>query len=203
MTHLANFHLLGGREMLDVNAEGGVFAWASATAIWTAALAAAALAVTRGGARREGAALAAILAFFSLDEAVGIHERILLAAVGLTGLPSWTDSLLLPVIYLPIFALAVVLLLRLGRGTPAVRRSVRLGIALLAAAVMAEAGSAPWSDPDAPLHPVHVWEGALEEALEIAGWILIASGLAAVFATGFRDAELREPPGVDGTRRGS
>lgn len=66
-----------------------------------------------------------------------------------------------------------------------------LGLGLLAMAVALEVLSAPWSQG---VNPVHTVEGGIEEALELAGWVLVGSGVLGAVVTGIaRGASDRQP----------
>jgi hypothetical protein len=102
--------------------------------------------------------------------------------VDVLGLSSAWDSVVWPVLYVPLLLAVVVILDGLTRDGPApIRRQTRVGLALLGGAVALEVASAPW---DAESLAVATVEGGFEEAAEQAGWTLLAS---AVVATALRD----------------
>ena len=79
--------------------------------------------------------------------------------------------------------LAAVLLLRVSESAPARgRRCLSVGLGLLVVSVFLELVSAPSSTDR---NVIHTLEGGLEEAAELAGWILIATGLASLLAQPF------------------
>lgn len=163
---------------LNADAEPNLWSWASATATAYAALALLLLALVRPGRRVALALLAAAAAFFSLDDALEIHERI--RWVG-----GWQDPqrVLWPALYLPLLAAVFVVLWRIaGEAASRACLFVHVGLCLLAAAVACELAGA-----------VLVWIGLgvgtfayeleviVEEGLELSGWILIATGTIADF----------------------
>lgn len=142
--HLGNAAFLGNRfTWLSADAEGTPFSWASTVACFGAAFAVLLAAVAFPSLTRRLLLLAGILAFFSLDDAVGLHERLGAEVLSpLLGLPAYTSRLLWPAVYVPLLLLAVTLLWKLAREAPArARHSIALGAALLAGAVAAEAFS--------------------------------------------------------------
>lgn len=190
--HLVNAFLLDHSvEWFDANGEGTPLAWASGMA--TAAVAiGAALAATMTGPVTPMMTLSAIAAFFSMDDVIGFHDKASGFVVRNLGLaPEW-DSLLWPPVYLPLVLIAAVLVIRLGRrGTVASYRAILLGLGLLGAAIVLEIVSAPWSEGT---NVVHTLEGGIEEAIELAGWVLIGTGvlcsvIANIAALGFEQRE--------------
>jgi hypothetical protein len=154
--------------VLDANEEGTPATWASSVAVFAAALGAGLLALLQPGARLLLAVLAAVLAFLSLDDVAAFHER--LNRFG----EAWT------VYAVPLLALTFVLLwLVAGRLSRADRRLVHLGLAFLAFAVVMETLQRLWLDGYD--EGTWVWEldTGVEEAAELAGWGLIATGLLA------------------------
>jgi hypothetical protein len=141
------------------------------------------LAAVRPSRRRSLLALAAALSFFSLDDAVFLHERIGELDTEL-GLGSSGGRLVWPAVYLPLLTGTLYLLLVASRAAPApARRILRVGSGLLVAAVVLEVSSYSlvrlgYGFRDWPF----TIEIVLEEGLELAGWILIAGGLTAAAA---------------------
>ncbi len=116
-----------------------------------------------------------MLAFLSLDEHVEIHERVGGTTARTIGLSAAWDSVIWPLVYIPlVFGIFVLLLIATHDGGARARRFVLMGLGLLLAAVAAEVVSAPWSSTDNAVHRI---EGAVEEGLELAGWTLIAAAL--------------------------
>ncbi len=74
---LVNGLVFDGRYgQLDLDREFNVFAWASSAATFAAAFAALLAAIALDEARARWATLAAILAFFSADDLLVLHERL-------------------------------------------------------------------------------------------------------------------------------
>lgn len=180
--HLLNA-ALDGSQYFSANGENNPMAWSQSAAIFAAAFVCAlhTAVVSRRG--RTLAALAAILAFLSLDEMLIVHERIVGRVLEVLALPIVWDSVVWPVLYLPLLGALLLLLVRVARQAPKrVGRRVLVGVGLLLAAVAAEVLSAPISTgQDWP----HTVEGAFEEAAELVGWILITTGLTAITLEGF------------------
>jgi hypothetical protein len=174
---------------LNANNEGTAFAWASVAATFGVALAAAVIALAASRGRRRLFVLAGLVAFLSLDDMVAVHERASLETVRVLGLSDMWDSVFFALLYGPLFAAVMWLLVHLARdGSAQGRRAMHWGLGLLVFAVAAEALSAKWPPVNDPYDWVHVIEGGAEEAAELGGWILIAS---ATIATGARLAARR------------
>jgi hypothetical protein len=163
---------------LDANAEYNAMSWASSVATFAAAFAAGLHATLIGERRRTYSFLACVFAFFSLDDAILVHERISEWSVDTVGLSETWDSVIWPALYLPFAGVAVALLAALARAAPArAARFVLVGLLLLLTAVAAEVVSAPTSTSQTASGWGHALEGAYEEGAELMGWILIAAGL--------------------------
>ena len=181
-------HLVGALALdsrygfLNANGEDNVWAWAGASATVAAAVGAALLAAADRERRWRWFALAALLAAFSLDDAESVHERAgarLTAALGLSD--KWVQ-VVWPVLWLPLLATAALLLLLAAREAPRVARlAILAGLALLVSAVAAEAIGVLVVVEHHDLRETvpEAIEIAYEEAAELAGWLVIASGLAA------------------------
>jgi hypothetical protein len=186
LAHLANEFLLDDRvEGLDADVEGNVFTWASSAAVFGVALAALLHAVAIRERRREFALVLGVATLFSLDDATQIHERIALkVGEGLLGLPDYAAVRLWLLFYLPLLLLMGALLWVLAEHVWApAGRMVRVGLALLVASIPVEfAGlvTRPLSERghEAPDH----LRVAVEEGLELGGWVLAAAGLTAAVA---------------------
>jgi hypothetical protein len=176
--HLA-YHGVLNRQVgpLNADAEEGVWSWASTSATFAAAFAVALLAVVEPRHARRRLLLAGLLALFSLDDAVQLHEDYGEDFTqNVLDLPEQAAHAVWPALFLPLLALAMVLLLREARiagGRPA--RLILLGAGLLATGVVLEATAAA---VDADTWPGAI-EIALEEGAELGGWTLIATALAA------------------------
>ncbi|MGX5656386.1 hypothetical protein ACWKWC_16555 [Geodermatophilus nigrescens] len=164
----------------DVNSEATVFSVLHALVI--AAAAAGAVAVLRAGLLPRGAGLflAAALVVFALDDLLVLHERATALALRLVGVsPDW-DSVVWPVLYLPVTGAVFLLVAGLARRAPRPdRQLLAAGLALLVAAVVVEMATAAWSTAATASGLGHGLAGAVEEACELGGWGLLAVGLAA------------------------
>ncbi|MEO5791587.1 MAG: hypothetical protein ABIR67_05865 [Gaiellaceae bacterium] len=179
--HLLNLALSTSIRSLDVNGEQTLFSWLSSVVIATAALACLLLAVVQRGRNVSLLALGGMLAFLSLDEAVLIHERLVIRLTEALEIRAEWNSVIWPVLYLPLLASVLALLvLEARRGARSTSVLVFVGLGCLAAAVGAEIVSAPYSLDDYGI--AHSLEGAIEEGLEVAGWGLIATAMLSRFA---------------------
>ena len=181
--HLVNDLLLDRRFWhLNADVDGNALTWASALATLVCASVLVALARAVPARVLRFSLLAAVLTFFALDDLAGIHEDLgsYLARVGLPDIAGiWFP------VYLPLFGLTFLLLWQIRPVPGRAAFQLRLGLALLGAALVGEmlaAGALSALDRTAHAWPYTV-EVALEEAAELAGWILIASGLAGGLAT--------------------
>jgi hypothetical protein len=165
----------------DVDAEGGLTAWAGSMATFSAGLVALLLLFVGASPRLTLAGFAAASTFLSLDDALALHER-LFAAITRALDVSTAYARLWPVFYIPLLAWGAAIVLRLARTKIwLVRRVLIAALILLVCAVALEIGSF------ALVQIAHVNETAwpytlevsLEEAAELAGWILLTTGLAA------------------------
>lgn len=171
---------------LDANHEGTPLTWASAMATAAVAVAALLAAIVTGPfARLLGLGLAT--AFLSMDDMIALHERAAGMLVVQFGVTDAWGSALWPIAYLPLVAVTAVLILRMARsGTSNTFRDASIGLGFLVTALALEALTSPWSVGNNLMHTV---EGGIEEALELAGWVLIASStLVAMLANVVRQA---------------
>jgi hypothetical protein len=163
----------------SVNSENNPIAWAHAAAIFSSAFVCALHALLVEQRRTTLTVAAILLAFLSVDEAIQVHERLIGRVLDWTGLSATWDSVLWPIVYLPVCAVLAWALWRVSDQAPwPAARLLVGGLGLLVVAVLAEMVSAPWSDEDGGA--VHTVEGAFEEAAELGGWIAVATGLTAV-----------------------
>jgi hypothetical protein len=163
--HVANEWVLDGDvEQFDATGEGNAPSWASTVATFAAALAAALLAAQEPQRRRRRVwlALAAAMAFLSLDDGAALHESVS------------DDSLMQIVVLLPVTGLVFVGLWRLSGD-----RAVRAGLLVLVAAVAVEqaGGRVTRRLEDEGTGWPDVLRNALEESLELLGWGVIAAAL--------------------------
>jgi hypothetical protein len=182
LAHVGNAVLLDHRiANLDADHDGNLLAWAGSAAIFAAACSAAVLAVIRR--RAVLGLLAAAALFLSLDETASIHER--LGQAGVNALSLSDDDygrLIWPVILFPILVVVALGLWRVAStARPNPRRAIAIGFVLLVAAVAAEL---VWAAFPLSGGEIGSWPDALavaiEEGLELGGWLLVAGGLAAV-----------------------
>lgn len=161
--HLVDYWAFGLRfASLDSASEHSVFVRLGTFAILASSVATLALA------RRTSSRLALLLglatAWLFVDGLFGIHERI----------PHWT------LLYVPVLAAVVVGYLRLAGG----QRLVRAALVLLVLSALIHRLGPPFLSalgwgPTAWEYQVKI---AIKEATEIAGWILLASGVASRYA---------------------
>jgi hypothetical protein len=162
--------------------DGNAISWVSSVVTFTAALAAAGVAVTVPSARLAALAVAGVLAFFSLDDVVGFHERVGVHVRG--DLASGWGRLLWPAVFFPLLAFCFLMLLRLSRAAPRrARTAIRVALGLLVFAIAAEAAWSAWflSGRGTETWPDTV-QVAVEEGAELFAWFLVAGGLAATAA---------------------
>jgi hypothetical protein len=176
--HLLNA-ALDGSQYLSVNGEGNPVTWVHSAVIFAAAFVCTLHATILTARRREWAAIAAVLAFLSFDEMLLVHERIVGRVLEVLELPIVWDSVVWPVLYLPLLGALLLALVTVARLAPTgTGRLVLAGLGFLVAAVAAEVLSAPISTASDSWS--HTLEGAVEEGAELAGWILITTGLTAI-----------------------
>ena len=163
---------------LDADIEWNLLSWLGSAAILTSAVATALLALVLR--RPLLAALALGLSFLSLDELSEVHERIGRRLGEGLGLASGEEAARWWIaIYLPALVVGAVFLWGLAGEARArsTRRTVRVALGLLAAAVVTEAIGAGTTRLDGDLSWVYVVNVGLEEALETGGWLLLATGV--------------------------
>ena len=175
---LVNAFALGGRhDQLNADLEGNAFAWASASATFAAAFVCLFHAVVLRERRRSFVALAAIFGVLSVDDIAQIHERIGWRLQQDLGLPESIGARSFVFVYLPLVVTAAYLIWRVLADQPEqIRLFVLVGLALLGVAFLLEPLGTAWEFESTPDRI----ESAVEEGLELGGWILIASGLTAL-----------------------
>ena len=138
--HVGNEWLLDGRVAnLNAGAEGNAPTWASSVLTFTAAVGVVLLVLAAPGRRLDLVALAALLAWFSLDDIIQAHERVSGVLDVFESVPEYVRTRLWLPVYLPLFALAGYLLLRVAAEAPArTARFVRVGVALLVVGIAFE-----------------------------------------------------------------
>ena len=183
--YVLDLALPGSRRLLDADDDLSAFSWLAVAAAAVAAVAALGMAALLGERTRTYYALAAILAFLSLDDMVQIHEELGVRA-RISGV-EYSERFLWPIVYLPLLAGTFLLLETIARSEPAaVRRSIRLGLALFSSAIVLEVAAIAILDDDLSTvqKAVYFLEVTVEEAAELGGWMLVASALTATLASG-------------------
>ncbi|HWH13910.1 MAG TPA: hypothetical protein VNT51_04135 [Miltoncostaeaceae bacterium] len=169
---------------LNADADASIAGWIGTAGTGAAALAAGWLALTMTRRRAPLAVLAVVLAYLSVDDMLALHERITVSD-GTVGPIEHAARLLWPLLYLPVLALAFVVMWFLVDNAPrSIMGTLRAGLLMLVAAVLLEAAS-PLIFMAGFDHGYLVYESevVLEEGLESAGWILVAGALVAVIST--------------------
>jgi len=150
---------------LNADVDGNAFTWASALA--TAAVGAFAISLGRARPERRRVlfAVGAIVTFFAVDDVTGWHE---------------VAGIWFPV-YMPLFAFVFLVLWSLRDEFERAGAYVRTGLLLLGVALAGEVGAAGFvPGVNRTEHGVlYTLEVGIEEGAELAGWILVAAGLAA------------------------
>lgn len=184
VTHLFNVFVLDGESFnLDAEADTNAWAWASSVATFTCAFLAALLALLSSTDTGRLWFLAGVLAFFSVDDLVRIHEELgTRIRERVFDLPTGWGRIAWPAVFFPLLAAVFVILWRMARKTGGrAGRWIRVGLALLVLAIALELLSAPWYIEGRSAHSVPgATEVAIEEGAELAGWILIATGLTVI-----------------------
>lgn len=180
VAELANFGFSFDRAALNADEEYNAFAWASSMSTFAAAFFLFVPAAAAGALNRITLLLAAAIAFLSLDDAVGLHERVAERSVEILDVEVPLQRVFWPLIYFPLLVFVFVILLRMAREVaPPFSTALGGGLALLALAIVAELSSALYIGDDE-----HTWanavEVAVEEGAELAGWVLIAGAFAAL-----------------------
>jgi hypothetical protein len=187
--HFFNYLALDERYAeFDVSSEHTIFAWAATAAAFGAAVAALVLALRRSD-RRLLLLLALLLAYFSLDDFVEIHERLGFELAQGLGLSENVSQRFWLVLFTPLFAFALWVLWRVAEnsgGRP--QRYQQLAIGLLLGGVFMEAvGLVTKNLADEGRDAPHVVRAAFEEGFELGGWIILTAGLFAAFYASFED----------------
>ena len=182
--------------MFDVD-EGAVSTWASSSATFVVGFVALLLYFVDSTERMRGPALALACAYLSFDDTATVHETIgdkVTAALNLSG--SYVQ-VVWPALYFPLLVAVAVMLLRLADESPVARRLVVAGLALLVVGVAMEVAGIALDKADVDKSS-WLWttEFMLEEGVELAGWILIATGASVRLITA-----LLEPQGPTGEAR--
>ena len=175
---LANFGFDADLDALNADEEFNAFAWASSVSTFAAAFFLFVPAVAAGTLDRVTVLLSGSLAFLSLDDAIGLHERLAEHSVEILDAEVSLQRVVWPLVYLPLLAFVFVILWRMARCGSPTSIALKAGLFLLAAAIVAELTSALYVEEGVDTWPAAI-EVAFEEGAELAGWILIAGGLGA------------------------
>ena len=163
--------------------EGGVVTWAASSATIAVGVIALILSFVDPGQRRRGPAIALGVAFLSFDDALFLHERL---GFRLTEALEVADTYvqLWPTLYLPLLATVAVLIVQLTRDTPVARSLIVLGLATLVVAIGLEVAGLALDRAGVDEEDwLRTLERTLEEGLELSGWIVVATGVAARLVT--------------------
>jgi anaerobic C4-dicarboxylate transporter len=193
LVHLLNVFAFDSRYYkLDASAEGTPFSWVSSMATLGVALGVLAWGVLDPAVRTRALALAVLFAYFSFDDFVEVHERIGDAIEDRLDLPEAVGPRIWIAIYLPLLAAAALALRSMFRHTsPSIRRYQIAGLALLVASVAAEGvGVITKKVQEHGIDSPHLVRAGFEEAIEIAGWSVLA---AAMFAAAYAVLERKAP----------
>jgi hypothetical protein len=186
VVHLANIIVLDRRfALLDAESDVSLWAWGSTAAMAGAAAFAAMLGLIVARGRGRLLLLAALLAFLSADDILALHERISIENLG--PIPH-ASRLVWPIVFGPILGLAFLLLGLEARHSPAPIRLVMMaGLAALLVAIAMEVGTpilfALGFDHGSTPYEL---ESVIEEGLELAGVVLLATALAALVVVALR-----------------
>jgi hypothetical protein len=177
-------------DALNADSDTGAPAWASSVLEFAAALLVVLMAALQPARQWPLFVLAAVLAFFSLDDLIMVHERVSTVAQDLD-LWAHAGRLVWPVIFLPLLTIAFLgLWLIAAESVGDVGRPIRVGLGLLVLAIGLEiAAQGLFALDVGRLDAPFVAEVVVEEGAELAGWGLIVTGLAAALL----DSGLRAP----------
>jgi hypothetical protein len=185
IAHLVNLAFFDLRiDMINADSDSGAFAWASSVATSCAALLLCLLAIMRPTRTWPLVALAGAVALMSLDDMVALHERV--SGLGTTlGPIEHFARIFWPLVFMPLLAATFIGLFGVAAGLRiAPGRALLAGLALLVVAIALEMASpilfTLGSDHGELAYELEV---VLEEGAELAGWILVSTGLAAALLT--------------------
>lgn len=182
LVNTVNVLLLDSRfAQFAASEERTAFTWAASSATFTAAFVVTLHVVARVGNARLYATTAALLGFFSLDDTLEIHERLGDRLADAVDAPEEVGVRAWMIIYAPLLAAAFAMLWRVIRTmADPMRRHALVGVALLFAGVVLEGvgiGTNRLLEEGTPTP--HRLRAGFEEAVELSGWILIATALTA------------------------
>jgi hypothetical protein len=182
--HLFNYFALDERyASLDVSAEHTAFAWVSTAASFAAACGALLLALRRERDRPLLLLAAALIAYFSMDDFVEIHERVGYELAQRIDLSESVAQRFWLLVFAPLFFAALWILWRIARATPGEPgRYQKLALGLLVAGVVAEGAGILTKrlEEDGNGTP-HSIRALFEEGFELSGWVILAAAFFAAF----------------------
>lgn len=176
---------------LDPGLEISLNNWITVVASFSAALAAALHAFIVPARRHWFVVLTAIFALLSLDDLAQIHERVAENLDGRLGpLPDIVADHAETVIFAPVFAAAFLIGWALAREISArAGRFLRLGLMLLLASVVIDLGSTITTElEDEGTAWPQATRIAVEEGLEVSGWIFVSATLTILVCLALFDA---------------
>ena len=192
--YLTNEFVLDSRyHQLDIAADGTLFAWANTLAIVSLAVLLALAAARRRIGVGRATALVLGLVLLALDDATGAHDRLTdLRAESLPGRPETAAVVVVAAFAVLLVSVFVLLWAESGRLSRGAQRTMRVGLLTLAVAVAARAAGAAFG-LGAVGETVRALGIAVEQGVDLIGWILVAAG----YAAGLRDsarAQSSSPP---------
>jgi hypothetical protein len=181
LAHLVNHIALDDRiGELQASAEHNVWTWAASMATLVAGLSA--LLFARSSAQPGRAwILGTLLVYFALDDWVEIHENLGEDVSDFLGFPDYVGPRLWVALYLPLTGAVLALLWLVAEEIGGrARRAILAGVALLAAGYALEAvGIVTKRLEERGYDLPHAVRAGLEEGTELAGLIVLATGLTA------------------------
>jgi hypothetical protein len=173
---LFDFHV----GLVNADSDWSVWGWAGVVADFAPVVGAVQLALTTHRQRSSLIVLVVLTAFLSADDFLQLHERV--SELGSRLALPHASRVVWPLIFMPIMVAMAIILWRLSAQAPMrARMAIRGGLAALVFAILLEMAS-PGLFAIGYGHGTWPYEleVAVEEALELGGWMLIAGGLAAL-----------------------
>ena len=179
-------------QAINADAEASVAAWLGSVGEFACALLVALLAFRFPARARTLGVLACVLAFFSLDDIVSIHEWLGRLGTDALGVSSDHSGLIWPFLYLPLLTIVALGFVRIGlESGDEVLMLLLGGLGLLATGIALELLSpviqAVGLDRVVP-------EVVIEEGAELMGWGLVATGLLVAVVAQFSASAPAAPP---------
>jgi hypothetical protein len=175
-------------DRLNADDDRSIWSWTGSAAELMAALGAGLMLVLPSVPRKPIIFLALVLAFFSIDDTVQVHEQL---SHVLERFPRWTGlppRMVWPILYSPVMLATCAMLWRISVAmVERCGRALRGGVVMLGFAVLLEFGVGAVSldlgsgrfDTAGATSMGYACEVVAEEGLELAGWLLIAASLIA------------------------